>query len=446
MTSGMSGLSGLGLLPMQSATTDEEKWRRLAEITDRVKSRPGTVTKRHIHALGTRLGFGLLPDELTDLPSAQEVSLAGRTVMLDLHFSPEEEVTRVTVQNPEASTNLQAATASAAAVFHDCLAVQPGQSTITTKLDRFAMNLEKLSKIDKPHGTAGDRFNGFEAISGIYNSLRKLYDYEREMAMQAFEITDEQEEKAVSEVTCRKSGRPRMNENGRIGLDLDYWISRRQVRRKAASEPPAATGRDPNVFSVSVLCEAMQPGQMTGPARISDTWISDQVVKPAPDDVGENTSTSIDWMEPPPTFVNDATSTESASNAPLDQVEGKLPSVKFVAKLEPPLLVPGEAATQSGLLQCSSYHTLPTYINSLLLTKEPLEALSSPVQMPPGEIVGERNTIAGADGGTEFHTNTLRMRTFEQAILVHDIAFDHPKQLIELLPVSNPRRKTSLSH
>ena len=427
MMQGMSGLSGLGLLPMQSATTDEEKWRRLTEVIDKVKSRPGTVTKANLHALAARLGF-------SPLIEPREVTIAGGTVMIVVHFSPQEDITHVTFKTAHASTNLQAAEKTAAAVLHGCLIGEPGGASITNKLDAFAANLEKLAKIDMPNGPNDDTFNGFEAISGVYTSLRKLYVHEREMAAELLGATDEHELQAITEVTCKKSGRPRMNENGRIGLDLDYWIGRRHMRRKPRLKDSEHETRDPDTFTLSVLCETLQAGQVHQAARISDAWISDQVMKSGHES-GDADVQLIDWLDPPPTLVKPSSGADD-EHASINPADGKLPNVRFVAKLEPPLLIPGEAATQSGILDRSTYHALPSYLNALLLYKDPLDLLNSTIQTAPREIIANRDTLAGIAGKPELHDNTLRTRMFEQAILLHDITFDHPKQLIELLPVS----------
>lgn len=413
MATGISGLGGLGLLPV--GASEEEKARRLTEVIEKIKARSGAVTKNNIVALAARLGFDAFLGN-------NEITIAGRTVMVEVHLDSQNEIKKAEVSFPaEPSKTLQDTEASASAVFQDCLVASSGQPSITKKLDRFAANLEKLGKIDKPHGTAGDGFNGFEAISGIYSSLRKLYDYEREMAEQLWAMSDNKESKAEAEVTCKKSGRPRMNENGKIGLDLDYWIHRRHVHSLKR------TGIKNDLFSVSILCEAMQPNQMTQPARISDAWISDQVMK-SDDNAEGDAMRHVDWLDPA-SGIDQTSATASIT-------QGKLPNVHFVAKLEPPLLIPGEAATQSGLLARSVYHHLPSYLAALLLHDNPLDAVNDNMQIPPRVFSADRMTVLERGRRTEKHTNVLRPRSYDQAVLLHDIAFDHPKQLIELLPVN----------
>jgi hypothetical protein len=444
MASGMSGLSGLGLMSM-GGTSDEERWRRLNEVMEKLKSRPGRVSLENVRALGRRLGF----EEMLEQPRTGDsvLTFAGRTVMVEMAFSPQNEITKVDVQFPEPSTALQETAASASTVFYDCLAVPAGRSSITNMLDRFAANLEKLAKIDKPHGAAGDGFNGFEAIFGIHSSLRKLYNHERELARRLYEGADDADEKAITEVTCKKSGRPRMNEDGKIGLDLDYWITRRHIQPSTArhDELPSqntqsASSSNNDVFTLSIQCEALLPGQMTQPARISDAWISDRIEKASEDAQGVSEH-SPDWLEPPPTYISPAMAGETTESAAIEQATGKLPNVRFVAKLRPPLLIPAEIAAQSSITQDFSYHTLPSYVAPLLLHQNPLDALINMNQLPPREIYSEKTTVSGnmaSKSGPVRHANTLRVRTYDTSILLHDIPFEHPKQLIELLPVSVP--------
>ncbi|KIW07513.1 hypothetical protein, variant [Verruconis gallopava] len=433
MAPGMSGLSALGLMPI-TGLTDEEKWRRLNDVMERLKARPGRVSLDNLRALGKRLGF----EEMLEQPRTGNtiLSFAGRTVLVEMTFTPEHELKNVDVQFQEPSPALQKTAASASKVFHDCLTVPPGLSSITHKLNKFAANLEKLAKIDKPHGAAGDGFNGFEAIAGIYNSLFKLYNHELSLAKQLYAGAKEVDEKAMNEVTCKKSGRPRMNEGRKIGLDLDYWITRRHLTSSTAERSNSATDDsvDNGSFTLSILCEALQADHITQPARISDAWISDQIEK-APDGDPGTSEPVIDWLEPPPTYLSPSVPAESTGKPEMEQTPGKLPDVRFVAKLCPPLLIPAHIAAQNGISQDFMYQTLPSYITSLLHHANTSDSLSTIEQMPLREIYAERIILSKSTGGSIRHANTLRIRSLDQSILLHEIPFDHPKQLIQLLPM-----------
>jgi hypothetical protein len=440
MTTGMSALSGLGLMSMAGGS-DDEKVRRLNDIMEKLKSRPGRVSLENVRALGKRLGFEEMVEPVKGTGESL-LTFAGRTVMMEMAFSPRNEITKVDVQFPEPTATLQETATSASNVFYDCLAAPTGRSTITNTLDKFAGNLEKLAKIDKPHGTSSDGFNGFEAISGVYSSLRKLYNHELELARSLFQGSDDVDEKARTEVTCKKGGRPRMNEDGKIGLDLDYWITRRHIRTPAANEghrvdestpTSQSKGRaDSELFTLSIQCEALPPGQMTQPARISDAWISDQVEKAS----NGGPELEFDWLDPPPTYISPTASVETTDNAAIEQAAGKLPNVRFVAKLRPPLLIPASIAAQSGITQECSYLSLPSYVAPLLSRGDTLSALKPFEPLSTEEIYVEKMTMTGGLGYSTLHANTLRFRAFDASILLHDIPFEHPKQLMRLLPVS----------
>jgi hypothetical protein len=173
---------------------------------------------------------------------------------------------------------------------------------------------------------------------------------------------------------------------------------------------------------------------MTQPARISDAWISDAIEK-APDEIQGEIRHTLDWLEPPPTYISSGVMGESTEGTTIEQATGKLPSVRFVARLRPPLLIPAEIAAHSGINQDFTFHNFNSYITPLLLHKGPLDALNSISQMPPREVLASKTTIASSDGIPVQHANTLEMRTYDTAILLHDIPFEHPKQLIQLLPV-----------
>jgi hypothetical protein len=406
---------------LPAGTSDEEKWRRLNEIMDKLKARPGRVSRKNIAAIATRLGFDLLEYNET---GDTTMTLAGGAILIDIHISSQETITNVEISHPEASSALQETAMSASAVLQQGLTPKPGESSITKMLDKFAINLEKLAKIDRPNGPNNDNFSCFEAISGIYSSLRRLYDYELEIAAQVLELSDRKEEKAAAEVACKKSGRPRMNENGNIGLDVDYWTTRRHIYASTDCEP-----LENETFTLSIACEGLQPGQMIQPARISEAWISEQVKKKNEPDAGLDAV--LDWLEPPPAMVQPQVSADASENTSMQSTEGKLPNVRFVAKLRPPLLIPGEAATHSRIVETCTFDPATPYVPSLLLRQNALESATQPY---PRELFAERSTTVG--GVHERHANTLRIRTYEQSVLLREIPFDHPKQLIQLLPVS----------
>jgi hypothetical protein len=251
---------------------------------------------------------------------------------------------------------------------------------------------------------------------------------------------------------CKKSGRPVMNARQTVGLGLDYWMKKRHVFTKKASPNPKTTDEmdvdsqgsgaglsehAEDVFSLSIECESSAP-EMYPSLRVSDAWISDQVVKPS-DDPEDVFGPVLDWQEPPPTYLTDSNS--QADSMALDgSGMGKLPSIRFVAKLDPPLVVPLQVAINvlnSVGIQVQQDMYTPTYHNLLLkLDTDPLEYYGS-----PKEAHNLRPVLRKTEHGKEEirnHSNTFIPRTAEYGKVLEHIPFSHPKQLVQILPVRKP--------
>jgi hypothetical protein len=328
-------------------------------------------------------------------------------------------------------------------------------SPITLNLDKFSKNLERLAKLDHLNGPMSSQdFNCFEAIAGVYTSLKKLYELEKEVALALLDANENnREEKAEREVMCKKSGRPVVNARHTIGLSLDYWMTKRHVFMKktppetmstdamevdsqALKEGP--TGHEKGIFSLSVECESSAT-EIYPSVRISDAWLSDQVVKPA-DDVNDVFGPVLDWLEPPPTYLGNPNAQPDSMILDGSNI-GKLPSIRFVAKLDPPLVVPLQVA--QDILQTVGIQiqqdpmalTLPTYHGLLLnLEIDPLEFLG-----PPKPVTSQQKVVRkGANGNEEIrtHINTFVPINAEYGRILEDIPFAHPKQLVQIIPVS----------
>ena len=94
---------------------------------------------------------------------------------------------------------------SASRILQDNLVLRQGISPITKNLDKFSKNLERLAKLDKLNGPmSSQNFNCFEAIAGVYTSLKKLFDHEKKAALILLDAeASNLEGKAEREVTCK---------------------------------------------------------------------------------------------------------------------------------------------------------------------------------------------------------------------------------------------------
>ena len=366
---------------------------------------------------------------------------------------------------------------SAAKMLQDDLTPPPGVASINLTLDRFAHNLERLARMDR---LSTPEVNCFEAISGVYTSLRRLFEHEKKAALALFDAaassspTAVANEKAEREVLCKKSGRPRMNAGKCVGLALEYWMDRRHIlpspSKPAQKAPgtPASTRMDIDsdasegltdadadadvnrIYSLTIECES-SPAGLYPSMRISDAWISPQVEKPASDPSSIfDGGPSIDWLEPPPTYIP-STGPEAhdpdddAMNLGADAAAGvgRLPNIRFIAKLSPPLVVPLSVAVNI-LPSIPSESIRPTTFEGLALRPGEADPGAMGLVVETREIRSERSVlvVAGKDGRGEEaeverrHANALFVTKTEYARVLDEVPFSHPRQLVEILPVS----------
>ncbi|KAF4534723.1 uncharacterized protein LTHEOB_2698 [Lasiodiplodia theobromae] len=460
----MSGMSGLGLgmgltSSMGGRPDDTEQRKRLEAIIATLRARPGRVSREGMERLARQLGLSseVMSDTYSVAGGAgeQQLLLAHTSFMLDITFR-DAAVAGVTLQFGELSQGVQKHAASAAKVFKADLEPGPGEASINLSLDRFAKNLEKLARLDhlSIFKDAKPEVSCFEAIAGVYNSLQKLFEHEKKAAMHLFDVSKPHaHEKATREVLCKKSGRPRMNANSAVGLSLEYWMEKRLVFQKPDKKESGAedTSMDVDdegdqydesanrIFSLTIECES-SPAQLYPSMRVSDAWVSDAVEKPSdPNDLFG--SPVIDWLDPPPTYAGGS---EAAQNDPMaldGNSIGKLPNVRFVAKLNPPLVVPLSTAqnilTSVNVQMNQESLKWSTSLEALVLKPDD-ESTSGLTTDITKEYHNIRNVFVVDKNGKEQdrrHEATLYVNKAEVACVLDEIPFDHPRQLVQILPV-----------
>ncbi|KAK7734609.1 hypothetical protein SLS57_000306 [Botryosphaeria dothidea] len=453
----MSGMSGLGLgmgltSSMGGRPDDTEQRKRLEAIIATLKARPGRVSREGMERLARQLG--LSSEVLSDSHGEQQLLLAHTSFMLDIVFR-DNVVHNVSLQFGELSEGVQKHNGSAAKVLKEDLSPAPGKASINLSLDRFAKNLEKLARLDhlSIFKDSKPEVSCFEAIAGVYNSLQKLFEHEKKAAMHLFDVSKPYvHEKAAREVLCKKSGRPRMNVNSAVGLSLEYWMERRLVFQKPQKKDASGndTGMDIDdendydesgnrIFSLTIECES-SPAQLYPSIRVSDAWVSDAVEKPSdPNDLFG--SPAIDWLDPPATYSGGS---ETAQNDPMaldgNSIE-KLPNVRFVAKLNPPLVVPLNTAQNilaSVNVQMNQESLKWSTSLEALVLKPDEEAATGLATDITKEYHNVRNVFVVDKDGREQdrrHETTLYVNKAEVACILDEIPFDHPRQLVQVLPV-----------
>lgn len=371
--------------------------------------------------------------------------------------------------------------ATASRVLGDSLKPLPGMTKINLTLERFAHNLEKLLRMDKLSSPQNGGISCYQAIFGVYSSLKKLFDHEKKMALALMDANDPRANyKAEREVLCKKSGRPRLNAGNCLGLSLEYWLDRRHVyedwqpsstskdKEKMDIDSPSADypeDADPSmhkIYSLTIECEA-SPSSMYSPIRISDNWISDAIEKPAdaPDTDMNNPNPintllaqaamrSLDWQEPPPTYLpSDSANANGDIAMNLDNAPGRLPNIRFVAKFNPPLVLPLSVVItiQQALNMEMPTDIRPTTFAGLALRPGETDPGMATAMMGSGshdpprtyELNATRSVlIPGKEGEQEeerLHKTSLYIpRGTEYARTIESLPFQHPRQLVEILP------------
>jgi len=137
---------------------------------------------------------------------------------------------------------------------------------INPSLADFADNLERLTKADRL--SYPPNLNCFTAITGLYQSLEKIYNHEKESL-----------EGGSIGAMCKGNGRPRMHIRKKVGLSIDYWREKRMSRGNEDEEDDSE-----EIWRVLVEVEEIPPDftnmNPITPVRTSDHWVSDEVKKP----------------------------------------------------------------------------------------------------------------------------------------------------------------------
>ncbi|KAF2812451.1 uncharacterized protein BDZ99DRAFT_569126 [Mytilinidion resinicola] len=454
----MSGLSGLGLTgsSMGGRADDDERRRRLEAIIATLRARPGRVSQEGVERLSKRCGLDFSSE--TQKNGQVIKAIAGKSFILDVTFDADT-VERVKFES--VYENAAPFSKTAGKTLRKNLSPTPEISRINLTLDRFAHNLERLARMDR---LSSQDVSCFEAVSGVYKSLKKLFDYEKQAAKTLINSRSGNiDEKAEREVLSKKSGRPRMNAGECVGLSLEYWMDRRHVlprllktKQKAAldknhmdvdsdgSDTPSEPESELNkIYSLSIECEP-SPATIYQPIRVSDAWISEQVEKPAGDPENMFQGPSIDWLEPPSTYINPPGAEDHHTmNIGADGASniGSLPNVRFVAKLNPPLVVPLSVAV--AIVQ-SLGNEIPqeaikatTFVGLALRPGEIDPAAVGLAGETTQEIRSEKNVLVVRKDGHEeehHHANSLYVPKTEYARALDELPFQHPRQLVEILP------------
>jgi hypothetical protein len=435
------GLPVPGSVALQpKITVEDEKRRKLQQVIEILRANQGRVSDEGLERLTKRVGL----DAFWENPHT--LVIAGSGLAVDVYFGTTAEkshmVERVSVQFPDSPGSVTRHAESAAEILLRDLRLREreGESTLTKMLDGFAVNLGRLAALDKL--SVMPQPNCHEAVVGVYESLRRLYEWEVERWKGEEDVKGMSEEQIQRAVLCAKSGRPVMNARDSVGLCLDYWEERQpKPKRRKTSDSNGDREAEPKVWSLLVEC-ASSAGLGYPPVRVSDKWISADIRKanPTVDEVLlEQGGPIYDWQEPPSILlpVSDTGKGDGAMEGIEHEMSStKVPEVMFVAKFRPPLLVPWNVASQIYTSTAATMEqAILTSYDGYLFPPRPDEKV---------EIDGLRRVrklesvlLVGGNGERTWksHKNTLTFEKLEPARIITDLPFSHPRQLVNILPL-----------
>ncbi|PSN73436.1 hypothetical protein BS50DRAFT_186787 [Corynespora cassiicola Philippines] len=461
--SGM-GMSQLGLSASAMGRADEdERRRRLENIIATLKEKPGRVGEEGIVALCKKEGMEI--DRDSPEPGVQVLVLAiGAEAMCEVTLrNGEVESVNLQLASDSEEDNMFAETGSK--ILLKNLKPLPGQSKINLTLERFSQNLDSLLRMDKLSAENGG-VKCYKAIFRVYASLRKLFEHEKKLALDILGAnTPYSGQKAERKVLCEKSGRPRINAGSCLGLSLEYWMDRRHLITRKSQDPSSSKGKekmdidsgavedDPEgadhntnkIYSLVIECES-SPSSMYTPIRIPDSWISENIEK-APDAQDVNidnillNTSQIDWLDPKPTYL-EASAPEGDHDAMnLDAGPGRLPNIRFVAKFNPPLVVP--LSVWINLHQSVGLNITPqdvratTFVGLAIRPSEPDPGMNVTGAESTPEVRSKKTVLVKSAEGKEEerqHTCSLLTPKTEYSRTLESLPFHHPRQLVEILP------------
>lgn len=439
------GMHGLKLGPARDS--EEERRRHVEELVQLLRSRVAGrgVCREGVERLGQLEGFESIWQE-------DSLSIAGNFVDLEIDFYPGQDTVKdvsLRYATPEATEGEQREEATAVLRRDLVLPPQEREQGLWKPLGRFHENLQWLAKLDK----LSQEVNCFEAIEGLYASLKRIWEEERKRT----NFTGD-----YGHLCSGWVGRPCLHKGGRIGFGLDYWVERARVldeRRKRIS-PDAMVIDQPSdqlfdedsvhqhkAWSVMIECEEGYPS-----LRLSKDWVGSEVLttvhtnEPSSSNgTVESDVTLVNWADPPATFV----SVNESHPDPMALGSGILgsptPNRRFVARLDPPLDVPVLVASDIYRLlgiQLPQEFKMVTYDGLLVPGWSPL-SLADPVGIgseesaQPGRKSRTPVHTLGSDGKLCTKHHSYSFQAFESVAgrTLHDIPFSHPRQLADVIPV-----------
>lgn len=442
----VGGLAHLG--SVLGRNDDDERARRLQTVLHLLQASKGRVSEAGLERLAKSMGLECLWEEamVGGGNDARTLVVAGSALALEIAVA-NNIVESVSVTFPESRSIVLRHVERADKTLLQNLQLQPGESPLTKKLDRFAANLETLAVLDKLSVEPG--LNLYEAVAGIYETLDRLFQWDlQQLLNDPTQVhSGGGEDALVTTVQCARHGRPTMHEGGHLGLGIDYWKQMRHVRPvQAGTEDTSAAyeGTDDTTWRILISCAPTSNALMYPPVRVSDKWLSDAIEKPDTlllSGSGNGAQPDLDWLEPEntilPSMQPDGAKKNEGEEAPTSLAGAKLPDVRFHAVFNPPVVLPLTLWHQInelvGLVPEAEAQA-PATFDALLFPVAP-GTLHDPsesrtIRRDKGVLFSSK----GGKGAAKKHQNTLFIYKPVYGRVLSELPFSHPSQLVRMLP------------
>ncbi|GKZ77907.1 hypothetical protein AnigIFM56816_001028 [Aspergillus niger] len=441
------GMPGLKLGGARDS--EEERRRHIDDVVQLLRARVSGrgVCREGIERLSDLEGFESIWQE-------DSLSIAGNFVDLEIDFHRGYNVVKdvsLKYATPDAQDGEQRDEATAVLKRDLIQSPEEGDRGAWKSLRGFHENLQWLAK----HDRLSQEVNCFEAIEGLYESLKRVWEAEWNHRKFA----------GVYDHLCSGwVGQPCMHKGSRIGLSLDYWVQQARVldakeKQKTSSDAmvvdaPNGQPSDDDLsslegkWSIVVECEEGYPS-----LRVSKDWVGSEVLTgvnnndngPSSSEAHGSEAAVVNWVDPPATLTNnqghpDAMALDS------NMLGSSAPNRRFVAKLEPALDLPILAASDIYRhlgMQLPQEFKMVTYDGLLAPGWSPLSAAGAmglgPEEASQLERRRRRMSVQSVDSTgkpcTKHHSYTFQPFESVAGRTMRDIPFAHPRQLADILPI-----------
>ncbi|KND89751.1 hypothetical protein TOPH_05641 [Tolypocladium ophioglossoides CBS 100239] len=433
----VGGLDALGV----ALAGEDDKLKRLETILKLFSEKKGLVSEAGLDRLAQRLGLELLSEEQMT-PGGRKtrtLAIAGSAIALDIVLDNNIVQSTSLTYHGNAESVSRHMDAAGRILLQD-LQLLPDQSPLTKTLDGFASNFERLASLDKLSIVPG--LDCHEALAGIYVSLDRLHQWDLSRLREEQGMAGKSDTYLSNMAMCTRHGFPVMHARGKVGLALQYWKELRFVPPSTDAMAVFSEKRE-MVWSLLLGCAPID-GLGLPPVRVSENWISKDIIKEEPSSMESSGGVALDWLEPDNVSLLQSEDNKDAGMDLLhpDLSTTRVPRVMFTVAFDPPVVLPQN--DWSRLYMCAnanppnielSHRGSPPTFDSLLFPIPP----GTKVDPSEPRAISRRRDVCVFDEArkpaVKQHHSTLFIYKPIYSQAVSEMPFSHPRQLIDMLPL-----------